>query len=354
MNCAACNKVITTRESLKCTLCVGKYHCECLNIEKATFITLSEEFKSAWSCPACNNVTRRTTRVNDNTPVRQGGNILHSGSTLDMSCDLSDNSTITPLPSSAAMASHCVLNANGEVTMDKISALLDEKLHTSLLTFMESFRKALWGDVKEMVRTEMDAMVQTIKDDFTATTDFISAEQSTLRTDIDRCNATINCLQTENSQLQAQIVKLNSRLAGIEKMSRNCNIEIQAVPEHRNENVSALLKRLCEIVKVPLEDGHINSCRRVAKQNKASNRPRNIVVTFTTPRIRDLVLSASYKYIKAHNNRGLTSSDLGIAGDVCRVYVAEHLSPEQKTLHAAARKAAKDLQYKYVWVKYGQ
>ncbi|XP_028156404.1 uncharacterized protein LOC114349987 [Ostrinia furnacalis] len=153
---------------------------------------------------------------------------------------------------------------------------------------------------------------------------------------------------------QREITRLNIRLVGIDKISRNCNIEIQAVPERKNENILAVLKKLIEVVKAPVEDGQISACRRVAKLNNASSRPRNIVVTFSTPRIRDLVLSATHRYHKTHTGNGLRTSDLDIPGEPCRIYVTEHLSPEQKTLHAATRKTAKERNYKYVWVKYGQ
>ncbi|CAG9790308.1 unnamed protein product [Diatraea saccharalis] len=58
---------------------------------------------------------------------------------------------------------------------------------------------------------------------------------------------------------------------------------------------------------------------------------------------------------KAHSGRGLMSSDLGVnSGEPCKIYVTEHLSPEQKSLHAETRRVAKELKYKYVWVKFGQ
>ncbi|KAL4705332.1 hypothetical protein ACJJTC_019018 [Scirpophaga incertulas] len=71
-------------------------------------------------------------------------------------------------------------------------------------------------------------------------------------------------------------------------------------------------------------------CRRVAKQIVSSSRPRNIVCHF------------------------FHSTYLNITDEQCRIYMTEHLSPEQKTLDAATRKTARDLNYNFVWVKYGQ
>ena len=73
-------------------------------------------------------------------------------------------------------------------------------------------------------------------------------------------------------------------------------------------------------------DSEINTCRRAAKAVVASSRPRNILMTFSSPRVRDMVLSAVNIYKKAHSH--LKSTDLDIPGKSCRVLVAEHLSPE--------------------------
>lgn len=353
-SCNACKKTCT-KEFLRCRLCIGKFHHQCLNIDRQQFFAITKEQASGWICPACSNVTRRV-RTNENTPVRRDCLLPPAEESLDMSCDLSTASTSrrSPSPSSSITAGARDIRIEEDVTMDKISALLDEKLGASLSVFMDSFRKAIRDDVKEMVKNEIGSALKNVKDDFSATTDFICAEQSALRLDIEKSADTIKNLEKENAKLQAEINRLNTRFTEIDKISRNCNIELQAIPERRNENVLAMLKKLCEVVGAPLDDGHINACRRVAKLNNASNRPRNIVVTFSTPRIRDLVLSAAHRYNKTHVGHGLRSSDLDIPGEPCRIFITEHLSPEQKTLHAATRKAAKERNYKYVWVKYGQ
>jgi hypothetical protein len=193
-----------------------------------------------------------------------------------------------------------------------------------------------------------------IKEEFSATTDYICAEQTQLRLEMSDVASTIKLLESENLKLQTEIHRLNTRILGMKKISRNCNIELQAVPERRNENVLLLFKKLCEVVKAPLADENISLCRRVAKLNPSTNRPRNIVITLSTPRLRDLVLSATHRYNKTHSERGLTSFDLGVPGEACKIYVTEHLSPEQKNLHAAAKRVVKERNFKYVWVKYGQ
>lgn len=353
MNCNACKRVfMDTKELMKCSLCVRKFHINCLNLDKKQFLSLSKEYKSSWVCPACMKAIPRRNRCHDDTPIGKNTSATTVfDDTMNMSCDLSDAAT----PSGPASTTSPVApNATEEVTMAKISSLLDERLNASLSGFAVSFRKALRDDVREMVKAELESVIGAIKEEFSATTDFICAEQKTIQLDIQKNDSIIKNLEHENTKLQSELTRLNSRLAGMEKISRSCNLELQAVPERRNENVMTLFRKLCEVVKVSVDDGQVNGCRRVAKRSSTSNRPRNIVITFSSQRIRDSVLSATHRFNKAHPGRGLVSSDLDITGETSRIFVTEHLSPEQKTLHAATRIAAKDNGYKYVWIKFGQ
>ncbi|KAL4714120.1 hypothetical protein ACJJTC_008474 [Scirpophaga incertulas] len=72
------------------------------------------------------------------------------------------------------------------------------------------------------------------------------------------------------------------------------------------------------------------------------------------PRARDKILSAVSRYNRAHPNNKLCSSLLGMINDNNAVYVSEHLSPANKSLHAATRMEAKDHNYKFVWVRNGR
>ncbi|XP_060810014.1 uncharacterized protein LOC132904106 [Amyelois transitella] len=243
---------------------------------------------------------------------------------------------------------------NEVVTMDKISSLLDIKLKDSLSSFMDSFRCAIQEDVRKSVRSEVQSFAQELKNDVSSSTDFLCSEQATLKTEIVEKEKRIQGLESECARLQGDVDKLDSRLKTFKKSSRNLNIEILAVPESKNENVMMLFKQLCDVVSVTLDDSSIQACRRVAKMDRKSNRPRNILVTLTTPRLRDSLLSAVHRYNKGHPKDLLNSTHLGISGDSQRVYVTEHLSPDCKLLHAATRKFAKENEYKYVWVKYGR
>ncbi|XP_026316028.1 uncharacterized protein LOC113227350 [Hyposmocoma kahamanoa] len=261
-----------------------------------------------------------------------------------MSCDgLLDNSKIVDASVPQAPA----------LTLKDISALLDEKLsHNS--SHMTNLRSAIIKDVKSMITTEINGAIAELKADFTATTDFLMEELKEVKSKIQKKDDLVKKLEEERNALQMEISSLNNRIEIIEKISRDCNVEIQCVPELRNENTYSIFKKICESINVPISDNEIRACRRVAKMDTTSKRPRNIIVSFASPRLRDNVLSATYRFNKHHNSDKFGSKHIGFEGENRRIYFAEHLSPEMKRVHAAARKFAKDKNYSYVWVKYGQ
>ncbi|CAH2097388.1 unnamed protein product [Euphydryas editha] len=101
-------------------------------------------------------------------------------------------------------------------------------------------------------------------------------------------NESVKKLELENIELKTTIQQISERLVNLEQQSRSNNLEVQCVPENKNENEK------------------------------------------------------------------LNSSHLGYAGLKSPVYVVEHLSPNNKALHAAARIKAKEMNYKYVWVRNGK
>lgn len=357
--CGACRQKIEHKGFLHCQSCKGEYHHECLSMEKSYFNSLSKDYLQSWICPACTNSTRRK-RNNCNTPVRSNMS-AYGDASHDMSFE------IDPSPTTSTHAQHAIQSSSlmpgssssqssdPSLTMVNISKMMDEKLDTALSFYMSKLRTALKTDIEIMVRSEINEAVKEIKNDFSATTDYLTAEQNDLKTNIDRQNSVIQSLERENCDVKKQLQIVENKLSNIENLSRSLNIEIQAVPEDRNENVLSLFRKLCEVVNANIDESSVRACRRIAKMNPGSNRPRNILVTLSSPRQRDLVISSVHRYNKSHPDAMLNSTHLGlITHGISRIYVAEHLSPEIKSLHAETRKVAQTKNFKYVWVRYGK
>ncbi|XP_061711699.1 uncharacterized protein LOC133520993 [Cydia pomonella] len=136
--------------------------------------------------------------------------------------------------------------------------------------------------------------------------------------------------------------------------SNNANIEINGVPENRAENLITTVVQLSTVVKSPITSEDLQNVTRVAKLSEDKDRPRAIIAKFRTPRLRDRILAAVTKFNQENDKDKLSSQHLGIGGTRVPVFVAEHLTPAAKKLHAATRKRCKELNYKYVWIRNGR
>lgn len=80
----------------------------------------------------------------------------------------------------------------------------------------------------------------------------------------------------------------------------------------------------------------------------------SIVAKFRTPRLRDAALAGVSSFNKKNAKDKLNTQYLGIGGTRCSVYVSEHLTPYNKSIHAATRLKAKEKGYKFTWVRNGR
>lgn len=330
--CGGCKSTLGKNKYMKCNNCKDAFCFTCLNVNPKDIT--NPDVAASSKCPNCANVTRRR---NDNESPARAGCIVQQKTTLSLQGnDASTSASVPTLP-----------------TLAEISALLDRKLSPTS-SAMQDLRAALREDVKSMIATELSKAINEVKDDFTKTTDFIINEVNDTNAKIDAKNRIIEELQLGHTKMKLEIVDLTKRLSSLEKISRDLNIELQALPESRNENVLVRFKNICDAVSYPIVESDIRACRRVAKLNASSTRPRNVIVTLTSPRLRDNLLSAVHRYNKNHPNNLLNSQHAGIEGENRRIYMSEHLSLETKKLHFAAREFAKRSNYKFVWIKYGQ
>ncbi|CAH4034172.1 unnamed protein product [Pieris brassicae] len=162
--------------------------------------------------------------------------------------------------------------------------------------------------------------------------------------------STISLLQKQNKTLQLSVNDLTNRLALVEQHMREANVEIGGLPEHSSENLANTVVQLSKLVKQPLAEGDVLQVTRVAKLNRNTPHPRTVVARFRSRAVRDRLLAAVSSFNKANPKEKLNSHQLGLGGARVPVYVSEHLSPTNKHLHAAARRKAKEVGFKFVWI----
>ncbi|KAL0852985.1 hypothetical protein ABMA27_012768 [Loxostege sticticalis] len=163
-------------------------------------------------------------------------------------------------------------------------------------------------------------------------------------------------LREENTTLRSTLSNLNGRVEQLEQQARASNIELQCIPEKKSENLINIMTSICKVVKCVVKSENIVKCTRIAKIDSTSSRPRSVVVQLNSSLVRDQILAAvkNYNRSKKASEDKLNTTDIGLSCAKTPIFVSEHLTPSNKSLHAAARMRAKEKKYKYVWIRNGK
>lgn len=316
-DCSACLNNLNGSPFVQCSRCQGKYHLSCVNISQVDYDDMPNDLRSTWVCVMCRSKERKG-GDNSNTPVRTISSPQHE--------------YVTQRAKPRTTNSSCLSAGNiRDIIREELQNSFKLQVHprlTEVQNAITSLEQSLLYFKEELENVKAEQLAQA---------------------------ALIESIRTENDSLRAVNHSLSSRLALLDQQSRSSNIEIQCVPENKQENLINTVQQLSKIIKYPVSDAQIHYCSRLAKMNSTSPRPRSILVKFSSPRIRDEFLAATSKFNKNNQNDKLNTSHLGIGGNKKgAVYVVEHLTPENKSLHAAARSKAKELKYRFVWVRDGR
>ncbi|XP_063529580.1 uncharacterized protein LOC134740857 [Cydia strobilella] len=136
--------------------------------------------------------------------------------------------------------------------------------------------------------------------------------------------------------------ELNSK----EQWARRSNIEIQGIPEAKNENLLDIFSNLTKMAGFPINvDTDIDFITRVAPMSSDTKKTKAIVVRFLARYKKDDCLNRLRKL------RDLKACDVGFAGNNSPIYFNDHLTKVNKLLLKDAKRIARDNGYKWVWVK---
>ena len=132
------------------------------------------------------------------------------------------------------------------------------------------------------------------------------------------------------------------RINNLEQRTRICNIEIVglAKPTLMETDTSVVINFLNNQAEVDLQEDEIEALHEVPSRRKDGK--RLVIVHFKSRSRRDDILSVCKEKIRQYNK------DKAVAN---RVFINEHLSPENKKLFALATKKKYELDYKFVWSK---
>lgn len=325
LNYGCCSLNDKEGESVECIKCKKTFHCDCLFINKCDIDSAS------WKCPLCHSQSPRMSRK-DHTPVRSSTTTTNTMVTrANKRQALSSPTDVPPLKS------------------DDVQRMIKNTIQEQ----MDGLLSKLGVNMRQLFNTELQSLrdeIRDVKDSMT----YMNSQYEEILREHKQNKDVIKNIQQENLQLKAIIDKQNSRISQLEQHSRSNNVEIQCVPEKKDENLIQIVSRVCQVVGGDFGQDNILHCTRVAKINNTSSRPRSIVVQLNSPRTRDYLLAAAIKFNKANPGDKLNTRQLGFAGESRPIFVTEHLSPDNKYLHAAARLKSREKGYKFVWVRSGR
>lgn len=244
---------------------------------------------------------------------------------------------------------HPTTTAEGMLSRDDIREIVEEVVKTELSVMLAKFSdslKAMLNRELQPINSKIDAMDESMN--------FINSQYEDLLKEHTASKETITELQKENSVLKNTMSSLKVRLDQLEQQTRSNNVEIQCIPEKKQEDLFKITSDLVKVIGCDVGGRDILHCTRVARLNPDSTRPRSIIVQLASPRLRDHFLASVINFNKKNKENKLNSTHLGYPGTKTPIYVTEHLSPTYKALHAAARLKARELGFKFVWVRGGR
>ncbi|CAK1584203.1 unnamed protein product [Parnassius mnemosyne] len=312
-------------EFIACIKCDKKYHYACMMIDRKI---ISSDLLATWACPECVHQLPKPTNK-ENTPVR--------------------NVTTVRGNKRVAIGSPHSDSEKVNISMEDIRLVVEGVMEDKMNDLFKRFNENLAGFFAKEIKPMRDELLS-IKESLT----FINDQYEGIKKENVASKLKITCLEKENEELKGTVHALAQRVNQIEQHSRQCNLELQNVPESRNENLITMITKLGKVIGSSLKENDILNCTRTAKINRESRRPRSIIVHLASPRIRDEMLAMTSKYNKANSDNKLNTTHLGLTGHTTPVFVTEHLSPANKAIYAAARLKARERGYKYVWVRNGR
>lgn len=153
-------------------------------------------------------------------------------------------------------------------------------------------------------------------------------------------------LRAENSKLSSEVSDMKTRVRSLEQYTRKNNIEISGVPVTKGENATDIVKDVGAALGLEVRENEVSAAHRIPSFNR--ERLPSIVVQFVSRGTKDSWL------LKFKEAKGLTANQVNPTFPVQRVYVNEHLSPDNKVFLSKLKKKCKEIGYTYVWCRDGK
>lgn len=204
--------------------------------------------------------------------------------------------------------------------------------------------RKMFDDFKSDINAQMDEMKKSIE--------FISEKFDSFKIELSEMKEEIRKQKCENGNLKKEIEKLSLRINDLEQYSRRDNLIVHGVPERKSDSVYDIIDRISTLINARDCMRDISVAHRLpTKEGKR----KPIVIKFCKRISRDTWLSKFKEEAKRdEEGPGISSSKLSLECPPSRITAGEHLTAATMDLLNKTRDTAKELNYKFVWIKDGK
>ena len=178
--------------------------------------------------------------------------------------------------------------------------------------------------------------------------DYYDEEQKDLRDNIKSIETNTVNNTAECSALKSEVAKLQSELNTMQQRDRQQNLEISGIPEKSNEDLVTYVVSISQYVGILITSADVVHATRIQPRIRNPGRPKLVVVKLVSKQLRDSILSG----VRA--KKGVNTENIGLLGEVKKIFLNEHLTPLNKMLYKNVRDSTKAKNYTYTWIRDGK
>jgi len=235
-------------------------------------------------------------------------------------------------------------SSNQGSVKSNVSTTTDPLTKDFLIEVMEGFKKDVFSEMSSM-RAEVNELSTSVQyvSNMLDTSNVLMEEIKKKFAELQNENL---ALKASNQSLSQEVVSLRERMRSLEQYTRVNNIEISGIPETKGENINDLLTDVGAALGMEVNDSDVAAAHRVPSYR--ADRVPAIIVQFTARRFKEQWIA------KFRQKKSLTARDINQRFPAQRVFVNDHLSPENKQFLSKLKDKGRELDYKFVWCRDGK
>lgn len=254
-----CDEATDEEEHLLCAGCKFAFHYSCVKVNPTNR-------KPGWKCSNCSGRIRRK----DDTPIRNTSEL----NLLSFADNVTIRSARRPVPISPPTQDLASPLTRDDVC-DVVNGVFDKKMKDLVsqvcLSVSNTFREEL-----KSIKSEISELRESMH--------FINKQYEEFMGEHKTAVEEVNSLRASNTNMCTQITNLNGRIIQLEQQARANNVEIQCVPETKDENPVQTVMKLVKFLNCNITEENIIKCTRIAKLDRSNPRPRSIVAQLSSPK----------------------------------------------------------------------